>query len=183
MAQARGRKASERRADPRWPVHLSRAAGRGSGAPNHMAEEAVAASDKNKAESFEELLRRRIENWRYIKRAHEGSLHWMNIVALSREDITGFYTDPKLLQKRYGLRIWMFPADLMVPSAEEWFCMGISIAPLLQRDAGLPFISALQQFWDEFESYFGYGSVAEKGLVRTEALPSDELVSSLCRNF
>lgn len=53
-----------------------------------------------------------------------------------------------------------------VPSAEEWFCMGISIAPLLQRGPGLPFIAALQQFWDEFESYFGYGSVAEKGLVR-----------------
>lgn len=44
--------------------------------------------------------------------------------------------------------------------------MGISIAPLLQRGPGLPFIAALQQFWDEFESYFGYGSVAEKGLVR-----------------
>ena len=44
--------------------------------------------------------------------------------------------------------------------------MGISIAPLLQRAPGLTFISALQQFWDEFESYFGYGSVAEKGLVR-----------------
>jgi hypothetical protein len=45
--------------------------------------------------------------------------------------------------------------------------MGISIAPLLQRGPGLPFITALQQFWDEFESYFGYGSVAEKGLVRS----------------
>lgn len=43
--------------------------------------------------------------------------------------------------------------------------MGISIAPLLQRTPGMPFISALQQFFDEFESYFGYGSVAEKGLV------------------
>lgn len=64
-----------------------------------------AANEKNKTESFEELLKRRIENWRYIKRAHEGSLHWMNIVALSREDIVGFYTDPKLLQKRYASRL------------------------------------------------------------------------------
>ncbi len=53
-------------------------------------------------ESFEELARRRIDNWRYLKRAHEGSLHWMNVVYLTRDDIIAFYTDPKLLQKRYA---------------------------------------------------------------------------------
>jgi hypothetical protein len=68
-----------------------------------MSEEAGAASDKFKSENFEELARRRIENWRYLKRAHEGSLHWMNIVALTREDIVAFYADPKLLQKRYEI--------------------------------------------------------------------------------
>jgi len=42
-------------------------------------------------ELVDNLVKKRLANFDYIKRVHQGSVHWMNSVLLSQEDIRGYY--------------------------------------------------------------------------------------------
>jgi hypothetical protein len=57
--------------------------------------------------------------------------------------------------------------------------MGISLAQLLLLPNGMSFVSAILQFFDEYEAQFGHISVAEKGIVRFDVcFPSGLLRAS-----
>jgi hypothetical protein len=106
---------------------------------------------KYNAGAVEELVAKRLHNFDYIKRAHQGSVHWMNTVLLSKEDIINFYGKEKkeVLQKR----------------AEQWFYVGISLAPILTLSSGTPYVVALSTFWDEFEQWGGKPVAPKDNLV------------------
>jgi hypothetical protein len=57
---------------------------------------------KYNGEAVETLVAKRLHNLDYIKRTLSGSVHWMNTILLSREDIINYYTREKkdILQKR-----------------------------------------------------------------------------------
>jgi len=103
---------------------------------------------------IEHLVRKRIESWKYLKRAHEGSVFWMNVVFLTKEDISNYYTDPKVLQKR----------------AEEWFCLGIP--------NGAPILTAISQLWDEYESHYGYITAIQKMMKVTQKAEEIEYLTT-----
>lgn len=56
------------------------------------------------SELVENLVKKRLANFDYIKRVHQGSVHWMNSVLLTQEDIRGFYVsqESKLKKPRAG---------------------------------------------------------------------------------
>jgi len=118
------------------------------------------AKDSGEEQQFsvdfiEHLVRKRIESWKYLKRVHEGSIYWMNVVFLTKEDIANYYIDPKVLQKR----------------AEEWFCLGISLANIFNLaniSNGAPFLTAISQLWDEYESHYGYINAIQKMMKVTQ---------------
>lgn len=53
---------------------------------------------------------------------------------------------------------------LCVLRVQQWFHVGMSLAPLLQLDSGWQFIRACAQLMEEFEYHFS--SVAMQGMVR-----------------
>jgi len=108
-------------------------------------------------ESVEKLVTKRLKNFEYIKRVYKGTAPWLNTVFLTKEDIYHFYAREK--------------KDVSLDSrAEQWFYVGISLAPVLSLQPGQPYVGAISAFWDEFES-----SGASKGRTKeqgTSARPS-----------
>jgi len=82
------------------------------------------------------IVNRRMTNISHLKRIHCGGAYWMNCVLLSKEDILSSY-DANLIQKR----------------SLEWLSMGASLASLLTLE-GEPYLSALEQFWHEYQFQF-----------------------------
>jgi len=115
-------------------------------------------------EAVDALIKRRIDSWKYLKKVHEGSLHWMNVVFLSKEEIFS-HCDAKVLQKR----------------AEEWFYLGVSLGPLLKLSGGEPFVRALVQLLDEFETYVKSGKVfrSRESAAKAEFLVAPNVPSAL----
>jgi len=89
----------------------------------------------------------------------------MNVVFLTKEDISNYYTDPKVLQKR----------------AEEWFCLGISLANIFNIPGipnGAPILTAISQLWDEYESHYGYITAIQKMMKVTQKAEEIEYLTT-----
>jgi len=77
---------------------------------------------------------KRVEGFDYLKRLHLGSIHFLNTVKVSREDLVAFYPNSKMNKR-----------------SAQWFCLGISIAPLLQIEDPVDYIKSISLLMEEFE--------------------------------
>lgn len=112
----------------------------------------------NRMSKVEYIVTKRIANLEYIRKVHEGNVYWLNVVRLSKDDIKNFY-HPQALQKRYTVSINL--SD--VSRVQQWFYIGVSIAPLLQFQNGFQFVRACSQLMEEYEYHFS--NVAIQGMV------------------
>nr|CAG4711719.1 unnamed protein product [Naegleria fowleri] len=94
---------------------------------------------------MEFLVQKRLENLDYLRRFHEGKIMWLNVVKVSPSEIENAY-QPKELQKRL----------------EQWFCLGVSLAPLINYNDGYHFVRACSQLMEEYE--YHYSSMAMQGM-------------------
>jgi len=60
---------------------------------------------------------------------------------------------------------------------QQWFYVGVSIAPLLQLDSGWQFIRACAQLMEEYEYHFA--NVAVQGMVRFQYQQTLPLLTKL----
>jgi len=89
-------------------------------------------------QQIEHIVMRRQQNWDYIKRAHQGKVHWLNVIKLSKASIVANFPQEKL-QKRI----------------RRWFLLGLSLGRLLELGDGPPLVRALAQLVEEYEHYIG----------------------------
>jgi len=111
-------------------------------------------------ELIDNLVKKRLANFDYIKRVHQGTVHWMNTVLLSKDDIRGYYNaqNKQVASKPRSATIQATSAPKRKRTrTEQWFYIGISLAPLLELESGDPYIAALSTFWTEFEHWKGSG--------------------------
>ncbi|KAG2382291.1 hypothetical protein C9374_005493 [Naegleria lovaniensis] len=98
-----------------------------------------------KVHLMEFLVQKRVENLDYLRRFHEGKIMWLNVVKVSPSEIENAY-QPKELQKRL----------------EQWLCLGVSLAPLINYNDGYHFVRACSQLMEEYE--YHYSSMAMQGM-------------------
>lgn len=108
-------------------------------------------TNDSKAQLLEYIVKKRVDNLDYIRRVHEGKVFWLNCVKITPQDIEQYY-HPQTLQKR----------------VQQWFYMGVSIAPLLQLENGYHFIRSCAQLMEEYEYHFS--NVAVQGMKILKAL-------------
>jgi hypothetical protein len=116
-----------------------------------------------KNEMIEYLVNKRVKNLDYLKRVHDGQVFWLNVVKISTADIERYY-HPQTLQKRI----------------QQWFFLGVSIAPLLQLENGWNFVRACSQLMEEYEYHFA--NVAVQGMKILKALKFSNADEEMNRN-
>lgn len=122
------------------------------------------------------LVLKRQKNLDYLKRVHEGKVHWLNVIKLSRSQILKFFT-PEQLQKRVsryfllGIRCVTYNREIsgvMTLSCERASMLSsggydkvtmipslslpkISVGKVLEMSLGCNVVRALVQLLEEFE--------------------------------
>ncbi|CAG8499516.1 26322_t:CDS:2, partial [Racocetra persica] len=81
-----------------------------------------------------ELVQKRITTFSYLKRVHEGRIHWFNTVCLSKEDLGMMYENVRM-KKRTG----------------NFFILGCSLASILDISNPQDYVKALNVMLQEFE--------------------------------
>ncbi|CAG8628876.1 9942_t:CDS:2 [Cetraspora pellucida] len=81
-----------------------------------------------------ELVQKRITTFSYLKRVHEGRIHWFNTVCLSKEDLGLMYENVRM-KKRTG----------------NFFILGCSLASILDISNPQDYVKALNVMLQEFE--------------------------------
>jgi len=110
---------------------------------------------------IEYIVNKRVKNLDYLKRVHEGHVLWLNIVKIQTSDIERFY-QPQTLQKR----------------VQQWFHLGMSIAPLLNSEHGWCFLRACSQLMEEYEYHFANAAVQGMKILKSiKFTSSDEEMS------
>jgi len=92
------------------------------------------------SETLEYVVTKRQKNFDYIKRAHQGKVHWLNVIKLSKSQILKYYT-PVKLQKR----------------VERWFILGLSVGKFLELSSGALAVRSLTLLLEEYEHYISHG--------------------------
>mmetsp|Transcript_3931 Transcript_3931/g.6027 ORF Transcript_3931/g.6027 Transcript_3931/m.6027 type:complete len:275 (-) Transcript_3931:81-905(-) len=101
----------------------------------------------------EYLVRKRTSNFAYIKRFHEDrSVAWMNTTLMADIEIDMYFRSQ---------------GEKMSKRLEQWFVLGVSMAPLLQQPNGSFYIRALSQLIEEFDYYCA--NAVEKNVKRMKA--------------
>eukprot|EP00743_Colponemidia_sp_Colp-15_P004484 GILK01004835.1.p1 GENE.GILK01004835.1~~GILK01004835.1.p1 ORF type:complete len:272 (-),score=32.19 GILK01004835.1:127-942(-) len=95
------------------------------------------STSKVTTSQIEYVVLKRQKNFDYIRRVHEGRVHWLNVVLITQEDITKIH-DPNVLAKR----------------AEQWFYLGVSLAKILDLPNGAYTVRAFSQLLEEYEYHF-----------------------------
>ncbi|KAL6080001.1 hypothetical protein QOT17_000384 [Balamuthia mandrillaris] len=155
------------------PTVLSAAAG---GKPPAKAAK-EAKESKLEPSSLEALLEKRLANFDYLKRVHQGSALWMNTLQLTKEDLARFYLHKTQRKKTLTSLTSNGPLSISPSAAssfsssssshaptntndtflqkrsESWFYMGISLAPLITVDTAETFLHAFLTFWEEYEDW------------------------------
>ncbi|KAG9288197.1 hypothetical protein G9A89_020503 [Geosiphon pyriformis] len=85
-------------------------------------------------EYFSELVQKRITTFTYLKRAHEGRIHWFNTVCLTKDDLATEY-DNSRMKRRTG----------------NFFILGASLALILDITNPHDYVRALTVMLQEFE--------------------------------
>jgi hypothetical protein len=93
----------------------------------------------------EHIVTKRQKNLAYLKRAHQGKVHWLNVVKLSPEHITQLL-GPEKVQKR----------------VTRWFALGLSAGKLLELPSGHTAVRALSQLMEEYEYHISHQKQQEK---------------------
>lgn len=104
-------------------------------------------------EIIKKLVEKRIQHLNYIQKIHKGEVYWMNTCKISIDDMKEFFHE-STLEKR----------------VEQWFFLGISLAPLLQVSNGWWFLRALVQLLEEYEYHFS--NLAVQGMKYLKAMTS-----------
>ena len=112
----------------------------------HIPSLSIMETSRAKSDMIEYMINKRVKNLDYLKRVHEGHVFWLNVVKINSSDIERYY-HPQTLQKR----------------VQQWFYLGVSIAPLLQLENGWSFVRACAQLMEEYEYHFA--NVAVQGMV------------------
>ena len=107
-----------------------------------------------KVQLMEYIVQKRTDNLDYLRRFHEGKAMWLNTVNISTLEIERAY-QPQTLQKRL----------------QQWFCLGLSLAPLIQYDNGYQFVRACSQLMEEYEYHFS--NVAVQGMKILKAFTNN----------
>jgi len=100
------------------------------------------------SETIEYVVTKRQKNFDYIKRAHQGKIHWLNVIKLSKSQILKYYT-PSKLQKR----------------VERWFMLGMSVGKFLEFSSGALVVRSLTQLLEEYEHYVSHGKPQKRAWV------------------
>jgi len=87
-------------------------------------------------ETIEYVVTKRQSNFDYIKRVHQGKVHWLNVIQIDKSSILKYYS-PIKLHKR----------------VERWFLLGLSAGKLLDFPNGSLVVRALAQLLEEYEHY------------------------------
>lgn len=85
--------------------------------------------------TVEHIVSKRRSNFDYIKRAHQGKVHWLNVLRLTKSMITRNLPQEKL-QKR----------------TRRWFMLGLSVGRLVNLEAA-HVVVALAQLLEEYEHF------------------------------
>ncbi len=88
------------------------------------------------SESLDYLVARRLKDFDYLKRSHEGSIHWLNSVRLSKSIILN------------GL-----PADKLHKRTRRWFVLGLSVSLLLELTSEYSIARSAAQLIEEYEHW------------------------------
>ncbi|CAG8617096.1 7806_t:CDS:10 [Ambispora leptoticha] len=109
-------------------------------------------------ENFTELVNKRILTFQYLKRAHEGRVHWFNTVCLSKEDLVLWYQNDRM-KRRTG----------------NFFILGASLAPILDITNPPDYVRALTVMLQEFEYHTNENSRQKmKMFFRKSKINKDE---------
>ena len=111
---------------------------------------------------LENLVRRRLENLRYMVKVHQGGVHWMNVVSLEKADILQAYGgNPE-------------------KTIEKWATLGLGIGELLSRSInGATLVRAISQLLIEFDYHFS--NAAGRGIKLMLAKDSEYYPDSSSR--
>jgi hypothetical protein len=84
------------------------------------------------------VVARRQQSWNYIKRAHMGEVHWLNVLHLSK-----------------ALIMKSMPPEKLTKRTRRWFMLGLSFGRLLELSEGATLVRALSQLVEEYEHFIG----------------------------
>ncbi|KAJ6239712.1 hypothetical protein M0813_24936 [Anaeramoeba flamelloides] len=88
---------------------------------------------------LETVVTKRTENFKYLKRIHEGGVYWLNVGLVTTDNIMKYYRSSQdLLKKRVHL----------------FFFLGLSLGPFLQIPNGSLYLHSLNCLLDEFSAKF-----------------------------
>ena len=103
------------------------------------------------------VVTRRQQNWDYLKRAHQGEVHWLNVLHLSKSVINK-----------------SIPTEKLVKRIRRWFLLGLSLGRLLELSEGATLVCALTQLIEEYEHFIG----AKKDMASSDTEAHDPSSSS-----
>ena len=95
-------------------------------------------------EKIEYIVVKRQSTLDYLKRVHQGSVHWLNVITLSRSDINEFHEKTFLVKR-----------------SEQWFFLALSLCRLLELPNGPVIVRACVQLLEEFEYFSTHSMVSE----------------------
>eukprot|EP00698_Gefionella_okellyi_P021093 TRINITY_DN6729_c0_g1_i2.p1 TRINITY_DN6729_c0_g1~~TRINITY_DN6729_c0_g1_i2.p1 ORF type:complete len:217 (+),score=21.99 TRINITY_DN6729_c0_g1_i2:91-741(+) len=108
----------------------------------------MAGFDPENLHVIETLVTSRAKTIDYIRRVHGGGVRYLDIVEISSAEIaTAYATDKR---------------QPIVKRVEQWFNLGMSLAPLLRLNSSEVYVRAVAQLVEEYD-YF-YANAASKGL-------------------
>ncbi|GAB5361499.1 hypothetical protein AAMO2058_000718300 [Amorphochlora amoebiformis] len=96
------------------------------------------------ADHLEQVILKRKADISYLRRVHEGNVHWMNIAKLTKEQICNRNKDTLKLR------------------CQRWFLLGLSIGRLLEQPNSTVLLQSMMQLIQEFDYYVHYASKSRK---------------------
>ena len=102
------------------------------------------AASASSYEHFCELVQKRLTTFNYLKKAHEGKIHWFSTICLTKEDLASQYDNAKMKKR-----------------TQNFFILGVSLAPILDITTPQDYVKALNTLLQEFEYYSNEHSKAK----------------------
>ena len=107
-------------------------------------------------ENLRYLLQKRVSTFTYLKRAHEGKVHWFDTILLQKEELETVF-DSVRMAKRYShspcLKFDAVPKPVCIRYRTVRFAvLGMSLSVLLEVKAAHDFLRGLLSLLQEFDS-------------------------------
>lgn len=91
------------------------------------------------------MIRKRVATFAYLRRAHEGRVHYFNTAILTKEDLASISEGPKVKKRTH-----------------HWFVLGVSLGGLLEIDNPIDYIRGLVLLVQEYEYYTAKGFISKQ---------------------